>query len=335
VQLYERGLATATIATTIRASKTTVLEDLDAAGVSRRPPGRQPESPLPDERTCEVCPKTFRPRRSQQLRGWGRFCSLECMAQDWKRRDASRASVTHLNLQRRLERDRVKTSGDLLETHEVADICGVTVMQVHEYVAKGLVEAKRVEIGGLPFLFFTRGSVETLVRGWRRSGHRMRHQWLDPEFVLAVYDARELTERMAERSGLSLEDARAVIRDRVTRRKKLFPPPSGRPKGTGPAQHHLEWLEMYLTKQAELERDHDELRDLDLLREGDRPPSKLDVALAVAEDDFSLHRERWQGYSPSRGDPHSLDPKLADSAARRIYGAIKPLLITVKKIHRP
>jgi DNA-binding CsgD family transcriptional regulator len=336
VEMYKQGAATATIARNLGVSKTTVGKYLEAEGVARRPPGRQAESPLPVERNCEAegCTKIFRPRRSQALRGWGRFCSVECMAEDVKRRDASRVSITRLNLLRRIERDRMKSDGNLLEPYEVADMCGVTVAQVHEYATSGAVDVEKVEIIGLPFLLFARSSVEAMIRGWRRGGSRIRKLWLDPDFVVTVYEARGLTERFAKTKGLSVEDARAVIRDRVTRRRKSFPAPRGRPKGAGRADYHDAWLEMFLLKEVELWRDYEQSRDLGLLVEGDPSPRKMDIALAVAENDFSLHPERWNGYPSSPADRTALDPALARSAARRVWQAVKPLLNAVREIQQ-
>jgi hypothetical protein len=131
-----------------------------------------------------------------------------------------------------------------------------------------------------------------------------------------------------------VDDARAVIRDRVTRRRKSFPAPRGRPKGAGRADYHDAWLEMFLLKEVELWRDYEQSRDLGLLVEGDPAPRKMDIALAVAENDFSLHPERWNGYPPSPADQTALDPALARSAARRVWQAVKPLLNAVREIQQ-
>jgi len=137
-RLYGQDRSAPQIAYMLGVSKTTILKDLAAAGVARRPAGRQPESPLPEERPSEYCGTWWRPRRSQVLRGWGRFHTMECMSHDPKRRDASRESVTARNLYRRVELERVKDERDLLETHDVAELCGVQVSTVtNHYVVSG------------------------------------------------------------------------------------------------------------------------------------------------------------------------------------------------------
>jgi hypothetical protein len=256
------------------------------------------------------------------------------MARDVKRRDASRVSVTRLNFLRRAERELVKSAGNLLERYEVAEMCSVTIAQVHNYATTGAIEFERVEIAGLPFLFFPRESVEAFIRTFRRNANRMRRQWLDPDFVVAVYDARGLTERIAETKDLSLDEARDVVRGRARRRRELYPAPRGRPKGSGRAEHQMEWLEMFVAKQVELERNYEESRELGLLATGERPPNQMDVAEAVAVDDFALHPERWPDCSPARGDPNALDRRCAESARQRVYMAIKPLLSALKEIQQ-
>lgn len=329
--LYVKGWSSADIGRALGIAAKTARDDLEALGIPRRPPGRQPETPLPDERPCEICGTFFRPRRSQQVRGWGRFDSTECMAKDPKRREASSFSVTRLNLERREQLELLKSEHDLLESHEVAELCGVTVATVTGHYAQKLLEFEKVEALGLPFLLFPRTAVEELVRGWRR-GTKQRRWWLVPENVVSVREARGLIAREALELGLSEDDVRAFHRDRVARRRERFPPPRGRPKAGGHPDYHLVWLEQFLIKKAELDAEFNDALELGLVGVGDRRPTSSDAAEAVAEDDFRLHRERWLDYSASRSDPHALDPRFAEPARKRVWQAVKPLLKTEREI---
>ena len=86
----------------------------------------------------------------------------------------------------------------------------------------------------------------------------------------------------------------------------------GRKPSDGPVSHHIEWTASFVRLRAELEEYAD--------RTGDPPPRDLDVALAVAEEDFAAHRDRWENYPsapaiPTGSTQTSLEKPLGASGA--------------------
>jgi hypothetical protein len=84
-----------------------------------------------------------------------------------------------------------------------------------------------------------------------------------------------------------------------------------RPGRPSTAIAHAEWAERFRELYAELCAGY-ELYHVN----GDRPPSKIEVAQDIAIEDFAEHPERWD-YDP-RNEPVK--------AARRVWGAVKPLV---------
>jgi hypothetical protein len=84
------------------------------------------------------------------------------------------------------------------------------------------------------------------------------------------------------------------------------------PRGAPPSEHKWEWARSFEMLQVEMLEQH-ECYHVD----GDLPPNKIEISLAVARDDFAKHPERWERYDP--------DEKPV-TAARRVWDAVKPLL---------
>jgi hypothetical protein len=74
-------------------------------------------------------------------------------------------------------------------------------------------------------------------------------------------------------------------------------------------------------KQDELVDEYQMKERLDLLVEGERPPTELDIALAVAEDPRGLCHLPPHYHTPGG----SLRVELADEASRTIRNAVKRL----------
>jgi hypothetical protein len=89
--------------------------------------------------------------------------------------------------------------------------------------------------------------------------------------------------------------------------EKRLKPPRGRP----PAAHKWEWVRSFYALKAEYDERY-ECFHVD----GERPPNKMDICLAVAYKDFEEHLDRW-GYDPD---------EFPDRAKHKVWDAIKDLL---------
>ena len=155
---------------------------------------------------------------------------------------------------------------------------------------------------------------------------QMRAAWLDEESVVGRYSSLGWLDQFAERHGLNVNEAAAIVRDRIAeRRKAVSKRRRGRRKSESPRPYHLEWAEAYGLQAQEMTEEYEQRRELELLEEGERPPTKMDIAAAVAFHDEAAHPDRWPNYSPS-------DPAYEHQAAMRVWNAVKPLLIAETRI---
>lgn len=88
-------------------------------------------------------------------------------------------------------------------------------------------------------------------------------------------------------------------------------------RGQPAAYHKWEWVRTYETLFVELLERYDCYHHDD-----DPPPTRLEVCQLVAVDDFERHPERWD-YDPD---------ERPDKAARRVWGAVKPVLALNEKV---
>jgi predicted transcriptional regulator len=300
----------------------------EAKAPPRRMIGRQ-KYPNPEPRPCAYpgCEKPATVRwPSSVVYGRGVYCGTE-------HRDEAHAE--QLRLRRAAIRElvaRLKLERDALETSEVARLLGVTAVVVTNYYVELGLSVERHVIKNETVLLFPRDQAEAFRRAWVRGGLKAlsgrRARWFDPDFVVACYRARGLLRQLVEEKGLSdEEEAGALVRARVKRRRKeLLRYAGGHPSGKGPPDYHFEWARALVERLEELEREHEQLVELELAKTDDRP-TKWQAALSVAEDDFHAHRDRWDGYPGSPSDPSSLHPDYARAAADRVRNAVKRLQI--------
>jgi len=249
------------------------------------------------------------------------------MAQDQKRRDASRRFVTDLNA-RRAERIRaLVASGQLLTRAAAAEKMGVTASAVDHYLRAGYLSAITIEdIPGQPTRLVHTAHLERFQRTWiaGAAGKQLalRRNWLDGDFVVRVYEGRGILERRARDHGLTVDQMKAVIRHDAEEKRRLFARQRGRPKGSGRAAYHAEWAVRFSFEKDALVRDFEERESLELLEEGERPPTDSDAYLAVAEADFAEHPERWD-YPHAPGDENALHPQWAAAAVDRVRKGVR------------
>lgn len=296
-------------------SKTAIAKDRRACGILPRPTGRRPESPLPALQICEAdgCTEEFQPTRAQVKAGWGRFHSKECMATDPVRREASRRSVTLKNRERDEELARLADPGDLTSRHAAAEL-GVSIAQLQYYERHGLLEARRITIGGLTRRLWRRQDVERFKREWRSGGDQRRRHWLDEQFLLSVYEGRGLIARFAEEKDLTRDEARDVFRGRLLRRLESYPLNR---RGRMPSLPAAEWAEQFRFRKAQL------LDEFEPRFAGERPPSDWGICEHIAVLDSQLYPERWVRYLRADGE---IAPADSQRTAERVWKAIKPLL---------
>jgi hypothetical protein len=241
------------------------------------------------------------------------------MAGDVVRREASRRAVTARNDQRAAIVAEAKESGGLLTTEEVGVRLGVTPASVGYYVRRGLLRPTRVAAVGLERLLFDEAEVNLFRREWITTGGEQRSRWLDPDWYVEIHRARGITARVAREKGLSLEDMDAVYRARAERRARWFRlARRGRRPRAAPPDYHLEWAAQFefLTERFLTEYE----RDVELGLDPERP-SKYAVYIAIADDDFVRHRERWPDYRDD-GEGH-LHRGWQKSAVDRVAKAIR------------
>lgn len=230
------------------------------------------------------------------------------------------------------ELERIKDESGLLEMSEVAAELLVHPAYIQQLAAKGTIGSRRVTIPESPRVrvLFEREQVRSLKQRWAHQGaspHGRGRLLLDPLQAVARYEAMGWLQKLMDRKGLSRDEAVDIVRGKITRRRKVIVPHNaGRKPRTASPTHHLEWLDAFLLKRIELLDEYNERNELGLLARGEKQPSNWIVAEAVAEDDFTHHRERWADeYSaPRHGD--ELDPRKARAAGQRVWNAIKPLL---------
>jgi excisionase family DNA binding protein len=310
VARYERGESLGDIAKAQGSSKTQVRRDLEACAVEVRPPGKQAIHPPAEARACQHCGTVFTPE-------WGclddrRFCGDPCAR-------AARAR----NLEVALEQN------GLIGVGELAERLGVGERTAWEYIDRGLVPSKLISVEGAlrPIRGITDAHAGRFVREWALGGDPRRRFWQNPDAVLARMERTGELTQFAGARGLSLAEARAVVRDRVERRRQLLARRRrGRKPAAGPPRRHIRWLQRFEELGKELRSEHRLREELGLV-EGEPVPRDWDVAEAVAEEDWLRHPEAWprEHYPASRHDPQALDRTSSRSAADRVLTAIKRL----------
>ncbi|MGH3032401.1 MAG: hypothetical protein ACRDNE_16890 [Gaiellaceae bacterium] len=269
--------------------------------------------PQPEERVCP-CGTQFTPRPEQVARGDGRYCSPEC-AEDYLRAakaEAARAGAIMRNA-RAEEAAAVHRAAGLLDASGVAELLGVHPSVVSVYRRLGLEPAIEL-VGELRRPMYRPEDVDRFIRARVRSEDGRALLMFDPDHVTKVWRGHGWLSRFAERRGLTEDEAEAIVRLRVEKRRPLLRHRRGRRRATGPPAHHLEWAEAFARMKVELE---EEAREKAALGLPDGPPTDWQVAAAVALHDAEAHPERWE-YDPS-------DPRLERPAADRVLSAVKPL----------
>jgi transcriptional regulator with XRE-family HTH domain len=217
----------------------------------------------------------------------------------------------------RREIERLKREEALLETEEVAIRLSVSTMAVSDYAASGWLHPRRVRINGFLFLLYEERDLDAFERRWAlhlRDGRPSRSglSWLDEDTVVNWHRSRGLLEKLAEKRGLSLVEAEALVRDRTRRRRaQLMNRRRGRRGGAEKPPHHFEWANDFEQTKAEFERDCE-------LGLRDTPPSDYEIARDVARRDIGRHADRWRGYDANHA-------KSLKDAASRILNAVKAL----------
>ena len=160
------------------------------------------------------------------------------MATDPIRREASRDWISAKNAERREEVARLAESEDLVTSGVVAAELAVSFALLQYYERHGLLVPRRVTVGGLSRRLYRGADVERFKREWRSGGDYRRAQWMNEQFLLTVYEGRGLTARLAEETGLPLEEVRDVFRGRLRRRLARYPEKRPGRKPSLPAAPH-------------------------------------------------------------------------------------------------
>ena len=118
---------------------------------------------------------------------------------------------------------------------------------------------------------------------------------------------------------MSADQAELLVRAEVKeRRSLLLRHARGRKPSPGPAAHHLEWAVEFAETKAEFERDFE-------LGARGKPPTNWEVALDVAERDWSARPALWKDYAPDPRDLSRLASAFHENAANRILKSVKAL----------
>jgi hypothetical protein len=176
-----------------------------------------------------------------------------------------------------------------------------------------LLEPVTVKIGPLRYKLFDPTAVKRLALAEQTSEEKWSRNMRDPDFVFASTLIRTGDRRQAAEAKRRTEE-----RNRLHQRIRVG---TGRSKAPGPPAHHYEWQALFVGKQDELVDEYQMKERLDLLVEGERPPTELDIALAVAEDPRGLCHLPPHYHTPGG----SLRVELADEASRTIRNAVKRL----------
>jgi hypothetical protein len=321
-------------------SRRRVDEVLRAAGLAFTS-GAQRRLPEPKERPCERCGELFRPRSSGDP---GRFCSRDCHYASSAQRAVGEKAARERHGQSRIELEHYKSDLDLLEASEVGELLGLQCPSVLGYYEKrGLTVAEVFTAHGDRFRLYRRDDALRFQRDWLTGGGVERARWRDPRFRCQQAERRGELHRLVESLRLThdrtrfpteneaeedlLEEARTLwVRRDHERRKPLRQRRRGRKRSQGPPAHHIVWADLAREKRDELQHEYEERKALDLLAEGDRPPTKADVFEAVAEDERGLRHlpEHYRQWDEESGC-FVLNPALAESAIEVIEMAIKRL----------
>jgi hypothetical protein len=302
-----------------------IRNERDRLVLPPRSPGTRPKYPVPEERPCAQCQTIFTPARSA---GDRRFCSVAC----------SEAGIRHAFAE--LLADRQAPDGPALLSTEVAAQLRVGLGSVYAYVADAgcdLSPAERVEILGRSVLVFHQADVDRFERERARgegSEDGRRTRWVDPDKTVAHHEAMGWLQAEADRTNVPMTTVELVLRARVAERAKRR---GARRRGRRPQptpDYHLHWLERYVHHRAELLEAHEWECD-EAVAAGQPLPERLSdirICTAVAVEDWREFPERWPrdryppGRFPNEDAMRGVDEK---QAAKRVWGAIKPLLSAV------
>jgi hypothetical protein len=192
----------------------------------------------------------------------------------------------------------------------------LAVADITPYVRAGLL--KPDERGPGRLMWFS----EQTLKGCERKLARGRGHLDKPQAAERHFDVRWLP-RLARTDVASALASRDEAKARTARRQRQRAARRGRKPSQTPLSHHTEWLRSYEALRDEMQENYSERRELGLLADGEQPPKTWHVLLAVAERDWSQHRERWPGYRASSIDPESMHPDDVRKAAQRVLGGIK------------
>jgi hypothetical protein len=197
-----------------------------------------------------------------------------------------------------------------LVTHERAadEILLLPRSTLSYFRERGRIEGRRIRVGALTATVYDLRALRQLGLTLRKSQAAWDRRRRDP---VAIFDRRRGL-------GASRDEARHHA-DRITEQLKAWGRTrvgTGRPKSAGPPAHHIAWAKRFVEITTELE----ERYAVDIANGFDDPaPTKWEVALLVAYEDFDAHPDRWE-YSPE---------DFPREAASRVWRAIKPLLIAL------
>jgi hypothetical protein len=124
--------------------------------------------------------------------------------------------------------------------------------------------------------------LQSLVRKQARSSDPVQRQWLrDENAALSRWRGSGRVAKLARELGVPEREAEAILRDRHARRRQLIlPHAAGRPPNTA---LHQGWDRLVREKRAELDREREERRALEIA-DSEPPSTDWDAACAVVEE---------------------------------------------------
>lgn len=209
-------------------------------------------------------------------------------------------------------RERFRTA-DELTSREIAGLMHVAspASVTDTYVPAGLQVARVERIAAVTYQVYRASDFKRWRRGWVTGGDRRRRRWEEAEKVLSVLGGRGLIELEAERRGLTVAETRILVARRVEERHREL---ARHRRGNTKKSFVTKWAEA-LADAMTYWSDRDRLGLLEEIEPGvlEKVPGPLEICRAIAEDDYSLHPDRWK-YSPTEHP---------GNAARRVLMAIR------------
>jgi hypothetical protein len=268
----------------------------------RLPLGRPRRYAEPDERDCKRCGDKFTPRYpSLAVNGLGVYCS-KCGP------SAIRVDIRNCEL--------YCEEHGLWTTEQAAQWLLVHTTTVQYYLRKRLLKATPWTGEVLRYALLCPDEVKRFARARRRSTDHRVFTNRDDVWLLNWAAEREWTAKQAQE-----------LVERATLRRERYA--KIRVSDEEPLEKHRRWACLF----AELEAEQAERRGL-LELSGERPPSRLTLAEQVGYRDVTAHPDEWPDHyviwEEYAGERHAtLNPSLADNAARTVWAAVKPLLSPV------